>query len=135
MCWGRYDGGDVAQVENISCLCLLVQKTVYRTTHLDLLFPPPEPPPRRNRVLQAIVNAPEKTSATPSPFLAEHSMYLAPISLATASPCSGVTGVCPNRFPSSALWNYGERPRAYLEPKASALYDRPAAGLSWSQRE
>ena len=40
-------------------------------------------------------NASVNTSCTPCPVLAEHSMYLAPISFATAAPCSDVTGVCP----------------------------------------
>jgi hypothetical protein len=40
-------------------------------------------------------NANAKTSLTPRPVFAEHSIYFAPISFATAVPCSGVTGVCP----------------------------------------
>lgn len=39
--------------------------------------------------------ASSKTSATPFCSLAEHSTYLAPMRLATAWPCSGVTGVRP----------------------------------------
>lgn len=41
------------------------------------------------------LRASEKTSLTPNPVLAEHSIYFAPISLATACPCSAVTGDCP----------------------------------------
>lgn len=35
------------------------------------------------------------TSCRPCPVFAEHSAYLAPISLATAAPCSGLTGFNP----------------------------------------
>lgn len=47
----------------------------------------------RPRMLSRSAKA--NTSRTPCPVFAEHSMYFAPISFATAAPCSGVTGVVP----------------------------------------
>ena len=49
--------------------------------------------PHRPRMLS--LSASVNTSWTPVPVFAEHSIYFAPISRATAAPCSGVIGVWP----------------------------------------
>lgn len=57
------------------------------------------------------------TSLTPEPVLAEHSMYLAPISLAIAAPCSGVTVVWP--CAPSILRVLSSRRRSVLVPTSN----------------
>jgi hypothetical protein len=67
-------------------------------------FPPFHPPPPfvapgSARLLSstatAVLMANSKTWSTPLDSFALHSMYVAPMRLATAWPCSGVTGVRP----------------------------------------
>lgn len=61
----------------------------YMTMHFLCLMVLPQRPFKLSR------SAASNTSLTPLPVFALHSRYPAPISLATAAPCSGVTGAWP----------------------------------------
>jgi hypothetical protein len=50
-----------------------------------------------------------KTSCKPCPVLAEHSAYFAPISFATAAPCSGLTGFRPCALSIRLVWSSPRR--------------------------
>ena len=64
-------------------------REIYMTRHFLCLMVLPQRPFRLSR------SAASNTSLTPLPVFALHSRYPAPMSLATAAPCSGVTGAWP----------------------------------------
>lgn len=89
---GTSRGNDITSVVSIAkakCPSVLTHLTPQIMTHRRCLSFLPHFP------FMLSFNANEKTSCTPCPVFAEHSVYRAPISLATADPWSEFTGVWP----------------------------------------
>jgi len=89
MCTSHGNNITSVSIAKAKCPSILTQPVSHTITHRRCLSFLPHLP------FMLSFSATEKTSCTPCPVFAEHSIYRAPISLATADPWSAVTGVWP----------------------------------------